>query len=126
MRMNTTFFKKYRTPLIFLVISLAAITFSGVVFFGAAEYKNNNALSYRVASLENQISKAKLIEIGLKISMALNPKLRIMRIKDGSLFDSEMLEIVRNACKRNDYQLLLEKVTDDSEIGFVLEEGASK
>jgi len=74
----------------------------------------------------NQISKAKLIEIGLKISMALNPKLRIMRIKDGSLFDSEMLAIVRNACKDNDYQLFLEKVTDDSEIGFVLEEGAEK
>jgi len=71
---------------------------------------------------ESQISKAKLIEIGLKISMALNPNLRIMRIKDGSLLDSETLEIVRNSCKENDYQLFLEKVTDDNQIGFILEE----
>lgn len=84
---------------------------------------SDSGLLYNGLSLnENQLSKGKLIEIGLKISMALNPNLRIMRIKDGSLLDTEMLEIVRKACKDNDYQLFLEKVTDDNEIGFIIEE----
>ena len=71
---------------------------------------------------EEQISKAKLIEIGVKIQMALNPTLRIMRIKDGSLLDSEMLDVIRKSCKENDYQLFIEKVSDDKEIGFLIEE----
>lgn len=84
---------------------------------------SDTGLLYNGLSLnENQLSKGKLIEIGLKISMALNPNLRIMRIKDGSLLDSEMLSIIQNACKSNDYQLFLEKVTEDKEIGFVIDE----
>jgi DNA repair exonuclease SbcCD ATPase subunit len=83
----------------------------------------DEGLSYEGMELtEEQISKAKLIEIGVKIQMALNPTLRIMRIKDGSLLDSEMLDIIRKACKENDYQLFIEKVSDDKEIGFLIEE----
>lgn len=75
---------------------------------------------------ESQISKSKIIEIGIRIGMALNPHLRIMRIKDGSLLDSETLETVKNLCKDKDYQLFIEKVTDDSELGFVIEESTEE
>jgi len=71
---------------------------------------------------EEQLSTAKLIETGIKISMALNPALRIMRIKDGSLLDSETFEIIKSAAKNNDYQLFIERVSDSSEIGFIIEE----
>lgn len=90
------------------------------------EFSETGLLYNNLPLDENQLSKAKLIEIGLKISMALNPKLRIMRIKDGSLLDSEMLSIIRNACEENDYQLFLEKVTEDKEIGFIIEEGLNE
>jgi DNA repair exonuclease SbcCD ATPase subunit len=71
---------------------------------------------------EEQLSTAKLIEAGIKISMALNPNLRIMRIKDGSLLDSDTLAIIKQAAKDNDYQLFIERVSDNKEIGFVIEE----
>jgi DNA repair exonuclease SbcCD ATPase subunit len=71
---------------------------------------------------EDQLSTAKLIEAGIKISMALNPALRIMRIKDGSLLDSDTLAIIKQAAKDNDYQLFIERVSDSKEIGFVIEE----
>jgi DNA repair exonuclease SbcCD ATPase subunit len=71
---------------------------------------------------EEQLSTAKLIEAGIKISMALNPNLRIMRIKDGSLLDSDTLAIIKKAAKDSDYQLFIERVSDNKEIGFVIEE----
>lgn len=71
---------------------------------------------------EEQLSTAKLIEAGIKISIALNPNLRIMRIKDGSLLDSDTLAIIKQAAKDNDYQLFIERVSDSKEIGFVIEE----
>lgn len=102
------------------IIKTANMPVEGLEFSETGLLYNNLPLD------ENQLSKAKLIEIGLKISMALNPKLRIMRIKDGSLLDSEMLSIIRNACEENDYQLFLEKVTEDKEIGFIIEEGLNE
>jgi DNA repair exonuclease SbcCD ATPase subunit len=71
---------------------------------------------------EEQLSTAKLIETGIKISIALNPALRIMRIKDGSLLDNETLEIIKKSAKDSDYQLFIEKVSDSKEIGFIIEE----
>lgn len=71
---------------------------------------------------EEQLSHAKLIEIGIKISMALNPKLRIIRIKDGSLLDEEMYNVIQSAVNSADYQMFVETVTNDKQIGFVIEE----
>jgi hypothetical protein len=71
---------------------------------------------------EEQLSTSKLIEVGIKIQMALNPSLRIMRIKDGSLLDSETLKIIKNSANENDYQLFIERVSDSKEIGFIIEE----
>ena len=72
---------------------------------------------------EEQLSHAKLIEIGIQIQMSLNPALRIMRVKDGSLLDSETMKSIKNLAKENDYQLFIEKVNDNNEIGFIIEEG---
>lgn len=72
---------------------------------------------------EEQLSHAKLIEIGIQIQMSLNPALRIMRVKDGSLLDSETMKSIKSLAKENDYQLFIEKVNDNNEIGFIIEEG---
>lgn len=71
---------------------------------------------------EEQLSTSKIIEIGARISMALNPTLRIMRIKEGSLLDKSTLEIIKAVVKEKDYQLFMEKVSEKGEIGFVIEE----
>jgi DNA repair exonuclease SbcCD ATPase subunit len=71
---------------------------------------------------EQQLSTAKLIEIGVRISIALNPSLRIMKVKDASLLDTNTLNIIKNIAKDNEYQLFIEKVSDNEEIGFSIED----
>ncbi len=72
---------------------------------------------------EEQLNHAKIIEVGIGIQMALNPKLRIMRIKDASMLDSKTLTIIKKLAADKDYQLFIERVADTKEIGFIIEEG---
>jgi len=71
---------------------------------------------------DEQINTAKLIEIGLKIGMAMNPNLRVMIIKDGSLLDKETLNKIINIADKRGYYLLIEVVDseqEDLELRFV-------
>lgn len=70
---------------------------------------------------KEQLSTAKLIEIGVRIQMSLNPKLRIMKVKDGSLLDSDALDVIRAITNQHDFQLFVEKVSDDKEVGFIID-----
>lgn len=72
---------------------------------------------------EEQLNHAKIIEVGIGIQMALNPKLKIMRIKDASMLDSKSLAIIKKLAADKDYQLFIERVADTNEIGFIIEEG---
>lgn len=71
---------------------------------------------------EDNVSTSRIIEIGIRISIAMNPKLRIMQIKDGSLLDSTMMKLIKDICKESDYQLFIEKVSEDKELGFIIDE----
>ena len=64
---------------------------------------------------DEQINTAKLIEIGLKIGMAMNPNLRVMIIKDGSLLDKETLNKIINIADKKGYYLLIEVVDSEQE-----------
>lgn len=87
------------------------------------DFQEDGGLSYEGLKLtEDNISTSRIIEIGIRLSMALNPNLRILQIKDGSLLGGKMMELVKKVCKEEDYQLFVEKVTDDKEIGFIIEE----
>ncbi len=69
-----------------------------------------------------QFSTAKMNMIGFQIAVALNPKLKILRVKDWVLLDSETKQQVKDLAEKNEYQVFYEQVTDDQEIGFVIEE----
>lgn len=72
-----------------------------------------------------QVNDAKKLEIGVAISMALNPKLKVIRMKGNDL-DSNSLKVVSKMVKDKDYQAWIEKVTDDGDVGIVIEEGQVK
>ena len=59
---------------------------------------------------EDQLSTAQLIGIGVKIGMALNPNLRLLVIKDGSLLDNKTMAFILKICEEKGYQLLIECV----------------
>jgi AAA domain len=74
----------------------------------------------------NQASNAQQIRASVAIGMALNPKLRVMRIKDGSLLDDNSLKIVAEMAQEKDFQIFIEQVSTDGKVGVYLEEGEVK
>jgi ABC-type histidine transport system ATPase subunit len=73
-----------------------------------------------------QLSSSEQLKVSLAIAMALNPKLKVIRITDGSLLDKENMEIIKKMAEEKDYQVWVEKVSDEGEIGFYIEDGEVK
>ena len=71
-----------------------------------------------------QASSAEQLKVSVGIAMAANPKLRVLRIKDGSLLDSASLNMVEFLADLNDYQVWVEKVDESGTVGIVIEDGA--
>jgi len=85
---------------------LGEITFAGVPF--------------------TQCSSAEQLKISVAIGISLNPKLRIMLIRDGSLLDDDNLEIVKAIAKEYDAQIWIEVVREDETCNVIIEDGSIK
>jgi predicted ATP-dependent endonuclease of OLD family len=72
----------------------------------------------------DQASQAERIRVSMAVAMALNPKLRVLTIKDGSLIDEDGLAVIQQMIADGDYQLWLERVGTDRTIGILIEDGA--
>jgi len=70
-----------------------------------------------------QASHARKLEIAIAIGMALNPKLRIIRITDGEKFDSDSMAVIEKMADENDFQIWLEIMDESGEKGFFIQEG---
>ncbi|MFS0715501.1 AAA family ATPase [Arthrobacter sp. 1P04PC] len=73
-----------------------------------------------------QASGAEQLRVSLAMAIALNPKLRVIRIADGSLLDSDNLALVEAAAKEHDYQVWIEMVGDGDGRGIIIEDGSVK
>ena len=73
-----------------------------------------------------QLSGAETLRVSMAVAMAVNPKFRVIRIKDGSLLDSRNLEIIDRMAGEHDFQIWLESVDETGEIGIVIEAGEVK
>ena len=73
-----------------------------------------------------QASDAEQLRTSIAIAMALNPKLRVIRVRDGSLLDEESLKLISDMADKEDYQVWCERVDSSGKIGFVLENGHLK
>ena len=70
-----------------------------------------------------QVNKAKRIEIGCRIYMALNPTIKVMFV-EGHHFDEETQAGIEAAVEDKDFQLFEEVI--EGETGIVLEDGTLK
>jgi hypothetical protein len=70
-----------------------------------------------------QASNAEQIKVSIAIAMIGNPKLRVMRIKDGSLLDDDSMAVVEEMAEKNDYQVFIEVVDTTGEVGVYLVDG---
>jgi predicted ABC-type transport system involved in lysophospholipase L1 biosynthesis ATPase subunit len=72
----------------------------------------------------DQASTAEQIRVSMAIAMAANPKLRVIRVQDGSLLDEDSLALIASEAKERDYQVWIETVRVDSKVGIVIEDGS--
>ncbi len=71
----------------------------------------------------DQASTAEQLRTSVAIAMAANPKLRVIRIKEGSMLDSDGLQLIADMAKAGDYQVWLERVDSTGKMGFFIEDG---
>ena len=74
----------------------------------------------------DQASSAQKLQVSLAIAMALNPKLRVLRIEDGSLLDSAHMKIIEEMAKEKDYQIWMELMEESGTVGIYIEDGEVK
>lgn len=71
----------------------------------------------------DQASDAEQLRASVAIAAALNPRLRVIRIRDGSLLDESGLKLVAEMAEAQDFQVWIERVDSTGKVGFVIEDG---
>lgn len=71
-----------------------------------------------------QCSAAERLRVSLAMAMAMNPKLKVLRVMDGSLLDSEHMKIIQDMCNELDYQVWIEQVQEGPGVGIYISDGS--
>lgn len=72
----------------------------------------------------DQAETSAQIRVGVAIAMAANPKLRVIRIKEGSFLDADNLRLIAEMAREHDYQVWIERVDTSGKVGVVIEDGS--
>lgn len=72
---------------------------------------NDSGVTFRGVPFA-QCSGAEQLKISLAMAMSLNPTLRVIRITDGSLLDSDSLAVVREMAEARDFDVWIERVAN--------------
>lgn len=71
----------------------------------------------------SQASRAQQIRTSVAIGIAMNPKLKVLLIRDGSLLDEDNLKLVADMATEHDAQIWIERVGDKDESAIIIEDG---
>jgi len=71
----------------------------------------------------DQISQGERIKISVAMGLVLNPKLKILLIRDASLLDKKNLEMIAKMAEKMDAQVWLERVGTGKECQIVIQDG---
>lgn len=82
---------------------------------GSLTINDDGELVYKGNILSN-ISQSEKIKIGYSIASLLNPKIRVILIRDGSLLDNDSMKIIEEYSKSNNLQTWIEIVDDDNSV----------
>lgn len=72
----------------------------------------------------DQASQAEQLRAATAIGLAMNPKLRVVLIREASRLDSDALKLMAELAAEHDAQLWMERVGDGDECSVVIEDGA--
>ena len=74
----------------------------------------------------SQASDSEQLRVSCAIAMRENTKLRVIRVRDGSLLDDDSLSVLREMAVQADFQVWVERVDTSGKMGFVIEDGELK
>lgn len=74
----------------------------------------------------NQAATSQKIKTSVALAMAMNPHIRVIRIEDGSLLDSDALKIIADMARDQDFQIWIETVSDGTGSGIIIDDGHIK
>lgn len=97
------------------VIAAAPLPIEGIGF-------SDDGVTYQGVPFE-QASTAQQLLVSAQIGMAKRPELRLMIMRDASMFDSESLDKLDALAEERDYIVLAERATDGQNVGFVISGG---
>ena len=70
-----------------------------------------------------QASSAEQLRVSAAMGLAMNPKLRVLLIRDGSLLDEQNMALLAAMAEEHDAQIWVERVGDGAEVSVVIEDG---
>lgn len=70
-----------------------------------------------------QCSSAQRIRVSVAIGLAMNPKLRILLIREGSLLDQKNLAVIAKMAEKSDAQIWIERVSKGKECQVIIQDG---
>lgn len=71
----------------------------------------------------DQASDAKKLRVSVAMGIAMNPKLKVLLIRNGSLLDEDNMRMVAEMAAENDAQVWLERVGKGKECSVIIEDG---
>jgi DNA repair exonuclease SbcCD ATPase subunit len=74
----------------------------------------------------SQSSQARQLQAAVAIGLALNPKVRVILIRDGSLLDEESMKLIGDMAVKHDAQIWIERVESKDPAAVVIEDGEVK
>lgn len=74
----------------------------------------------------SQASSAEQVRVSVAMGIAMNPELRVLLIRDGSLLDDDSLGMISEMAAEKDAQIWIERVGEGAEVSVVIEEGEVK
>lgn len=73
-----------------------------------------------------QASTAEQIRVSLAIGISMNPSLKVLLIRDGSLLDIKSRQLIADMAAEYGMQVWVEAVDESGKVGFVIEDGEIK
>lgn len=120
--------EKYDTEYAKLSAELTVMTTDKAIKLASAQFPiaglsfDEDGVTYKQIPFA-QSSAAEQLKVSMAIAMAKNPKLRVIRITDGSLLDEDNMKVLTEMADKNDFQIWVEKVDSSGTVGIVISDG---
>lgn len=97
-------------------VAAATMPIEGLAF-------DDTGVTYRGVPFK-QSSSAEQLKVSVAMALAMNPRIRVIRITDGSLLDSDSMALIAQMAEEHDAQVWVERVDESGAVGVLIEDGS--